>query len=83
MTVGHVGTIYKASNFKSIGTTQPTKYVEWNGKTYHPRSLSIDRPYSYELRDAVENGDAIIHIGKPKRYGYMRLKKTKEEKTKR
>ena len=66
MTVGHVGTIYKASNFKDIGKTSPTKYVEFNGKTYHPRSLSIDRPYSYRLRDAVESGDAVIKTGLPK-----------------
>lgn len=66
LTVGHVGTIYKASNFKEIGKTTPTKYVEWNGKTYHPRSLSIDRDYSYKLRKAVQDGTAIIKTGLPK-----------------
>lgn len=66
MTVGHVGTIYKASNFKSVGETSPTKYVEWNGKTYHPRSLTIDRDYSYKLRRAVEVGEAVVKIGLPK-----------------
>lgn len=66
MTVGHSGTIYKAANFKQIGETTPTKFVEWNGRTYHPRSLSIDRPYSYELRDAVREGKAIIKTGLPK-----------------
>jgi len=50
MTVGHTGTIYKASNFKEIGFTSETKYVDWKGKVYHPRILSIDRDYSYELR---------------------------------
>jgi hypothetical protein len=65
-TVGHSGTIYKAANFKSIGETTPTKYILWNGKTYHPRSLSIDRPYSYLLREAVKTGDAIIKTGLPK-----------------
>lgn len=63
MTVGHQGTIYKAANFKNIGLTTPTKYVVWNGKTYHPRSLRVDRPYSYELRLAVENGLAEIKTG--------------------
>lgn len=66
LTVGHVGTIYKASNFKKIGETTPTKYVEWNGKTYHPRSLTIDRDYSYKMREAVKTGDAKIHTGLPK-----------------
>lgn len=65
-TVGHNGTIYKASNFKNIGLTTPTKYVDWNGKIYHPRSLSIERPYSHELRKAVVNGEAVIHTGLPK-----------------
>jgi hypothetical protein len=65
-TVGHTGTIYKAANFKSIGETTPTKYIEWGSKTYHPRSLSIDRPYSYKLRDAVKNNEAIVKTGLPK-----------------
>ena len=67
LTVGHVGTIYKASNFKLVGETTPTKYVEWNGKTYHPRSLTIDRDYSYRMREAVKTGEAIIHTGLPKK----------------
>lgn len=66
-TVGHKGTIYKAANFKNIGETTPTKYVEWKGRVYHPRSLSIDRPYSYELRDAVKSGKAIIRTGLTKK----------------
>lgn len=62
-TVGHFGTIYKAANFKHIGETTESKYVVWNGKTYHPRSLSIERDYSYRLREAVNNGDAKIETG--------------------
>lgn len=65
-TVGHHGTIYKAANFQNIGETTPTKYVEWNGKIYHPRSISIERPYSYDLRKALETGQAILHTGLPK-----------------
>lgn len=67
MTVGHMGTIYKASGFKDVGTTAPSKYIEWNGKTYHPRSLSIDRVYSYKMREAVKDGTAVIKTGLPKR----------------
>jgi hypothetical protein len=65
-TVGHNGTIYKAANFKNIGETTPTKFVEYGYKTYHPRSLSIDRPYSHELRKAVKEGRAIVKTGLPK-----------------
>ena len=63
---GHIGTIYKATNFVESGKTAPTKYVEWNDKVYHMRSLTIDRPYSYEMRKAVLDGSAIIKTGEPK-----------------
>ena len=66
LTQGHIGTIYKATNFVESGKTAPTKYVEWNDKVYHMRSLTIDRPYSYEMRKAVKEGTAIIKTGEPK-----------------
>ena len=66
LTQGHIGTIYKATNFVESGKTAPTKYVEWNDKVYHMRSLTIDRPYSYEMRKAVRDGSAIIKTGEPK-----------------
>lgn len=66
LSVGHIGTIYKAANFKLIGKTEPSIHVFWNGKRYHPRSLTIERPYSHELRKAVEAGNARIETGKEK-----------------
>lgn len=81
-TVGHSGTIYKAANFRNIGETTPTKYVEWNGKTYHPRSLSIERPYSYNLRDAVKIGEAIVHTGLPKTIWLYEISKKLKRKNK-
>jgi len=65
-TVNHVGTCYKAANFKKVKETNKSKYVLWNNKRYHIRSLSIDRPYSYELRNAIKNGQAEIITGKHK-----------------
>lgn len=62
-TQGHQGTIYKACNFKHIGTTPPSKHIVWKGKQYHMRSLTIDRPYSYALRAAVESGEAVVVKG--------------------
>ncbi len=62
-TQGHRGTIYKACNFKKIGETKPGKHIEWNGRQYHMRSMTIDRPYSYELRKAVASGEAKIVQG--------------------
>ena len=64
--VGHCGTIYKAANFKLIGETAPSKHVFWNGKLYHPRSLTIDRPYSYKMREGLKTGDTQIISGESK-----------------
>ncbi len=64
--VGHIGTIYKAANFKLIGETAPSKHVFWNGVRYHPRSLTIDRSYSVRLREAILDGTAVIETGEPK-----------------
>jgi len=66
LSVGHTGTIYKAANFELAGFTSPSKHVFWRGVRYHPRSLTIDRPYSYKLREAVKTGEATIEEGKPK-----------------
>lgn len=66
MSVGHIGTIYKAANFKLLGETAPTKHIFWKGVRYHPRSLNIERPYSYKLREAVKSGEAVEEMGKPK-----------------
>jgi hypothetical protein len=64
--VGHVGTIYKAANFKCVGNTGPSVHVFWKGVRYHPRSLTIERPYSHRLREAVKTGEATIETMKPK-----------------
>lgn len=80
LTVGHIGTIYKASNFKDIGTTSNTKYVEFEGKTYHPRSLNVDRDYSYRMREAVKTGDAIVKIGQPKKIWLYTINKKNRKK---
>lgn len=82
MTVGHIGTIYKASNFKQIGETTPTKYIEWQNKIYHPRSLSIDRDYSYKMREAIISGEAILKVGLPKKIWIYTINKKLSKKTK-
>lgn len=75
LTQGHNGTIYKASNFKEVGETQPTKYVEWRGIVYHPRSLSIDREYSYKMRKAIDTGEAKLITGLPKKIWIYEIKR--------
>ncbi len=76
-TVGHVGTCYRAANFQYVRDTPPTKHVRWQDKLYHPRSLTVDRPYSYRLRKAVEEGDAEIINGKPKSLFAYEIKRNK------
>lgn len=72
LTVGHEGTCYRAANFQFVRETKPSNYVLWNGKRYHARSLTIDRPYSYEMRKAVKTGEAQILKSKPKKlYRYI------------
>ncbi|MDA8959082.1 hypothetical protein N9F11_01540 [Akkermansiaceae bacterium] len=73
LTQCHEGTIYKAANFDLVGTTSPTKWVQWKGEQYHPRSLSIDRDYSYKMRAALVTGEAVIHTGKPKKIWFYPL----------
>ena len=62
----HTGGIYKACNFRAVGQTAPTKNVVWQGRKYHPRSLTVDRAYSRRLRADLEQGLAYIETGKPK-----------------
>lgn len=81
--VGHTGTIYRAANFHLAGYTSPSLHVFWNGTRYHPRSLTIDRPYSYRLREAVRNGKAAVERGEPKAIYIYEItnRRKKEDKT--
>lgn len=80
LTKGHEGTIYKASNFTFNGLTAPSKEVHWLGKIYHPRSITIDRDYSYKMREAIESGEAKIVTGKPKKIWIYNVKKKQKYK---
>lgn len=57
---GHQGTIYKASNFKYCGQTAPGVVLvdKETQKSFHCRSLSINRPYAGILSDKV-NRDLV------------------------
>lgn len=61
---GHIGTIYKASNFKMIGEVKGASVIYWNGKRYHDRTLRMKykgelKPYAKRLKDALDRGDAF------------------------
>ncbi len=59
---GHVGTIYKASNFKYMGRSSGGTMLEVDGKLVHGRSLTIDRPYAKILAARVKAGDDGVKI---------------------
>jgi hypothetical protein len=61
--VGHSGTIYRASNFSLIGTTSASQLLVYEGREYHMRSLTINRPYAERLRQAYESGAAKVVTG--------------------
>jgi len=64
-TFANIRHVFEENHYKAghIGVTPPSKHIIWNGKQYHMRSLTIDRPYSYALREAVKNGEAIVVKG--------------------
>jgi hypothetical protein len=60
----HNGTIYKASNFKHVGMTPKGRVIDWNGKTFHDKTIRTKykgelKPYAKKVKEALENGDAI------------------------
>lgn len=68
---GHEGIVYKASNFRMVGITAPTKVVIYEGREYHDRALrtkykGVYKPFAQRLRDAVESGEAVFEKRPPK-----------------
>lgn len=60
----HVGTIYKASNFKYNGFRQGARVIDWGGKIYHDKAIRTKyngklKPFAIRLKNALENGEAI------------------------
>lgn len=74
---GHEGTIYKASNFKMMGTTSPTRVIVWNGKSYHDKTLRAKKPYAQKVKRALESGEASWEKRPPKNIYLYTLKAKK------
>lgn len=58
---GHEGIIYKASNFRFVGTIPGAVKILWRGKLYHDRSMRVKykgqfKPFAQKLRDAYNSG---------------------------
>jgi len=75
-THGHVGTIYKASNFRFMGKTSNGKVILFNGKTYHDHSIRTKykgkiKPFAVRLLSALSSGSASYKKTEGKYiYGY-------------
>ena len=59
----HKGVIYQASNFKYLGTTAPSKMIQFGDRLYHDKAIRTKykgelKPFSKRLKDALEKGDA-------------------------
>lgn len=78
---GHVGTIYRASNFEYLGKTMPSKSLIVDGRPFHIRTLSmLDRPYGVEINRRYKEGDSGVKIieSMPKHIFIYRLIKSKK-----
>jgi hypothetical protein len=70
-TYGHEGVVYKATNFKFVGETQPGRVIMYNGVRYHDKTIRTKhndryKPFAVEIRKALENGEAKYVKTKPK-----------------
>ena len=60
---GHVGTIYKASNFELIGEISGARVIDHDGAVYHDKAIRTKykgklKPFAKKLKDALGDGDA-------------------------
>lgn len=60
-TYGHVGTIYKASNFKYLGMTKPGKVIRFNGQTFHDKAIRTK--YKGKLKPFAEKLKSMLKLG--------------------
>ncbi len=70
-TYNHLGTIYKASNFKHCGMTAKGKVIFYNGKRYHDKTIRTKyngklKPFAQKIKDALKTGEAIYQDTKGK-----------------
>ena len=60
---GHSGVIYRASNFDYLGTSSKGRIIEWNGETYHDKTIRTKyrgelKPFAARIKKALEDGSA-------------------------
>ena len=60
---GHVGTIYKASNFEMVGEIPGARVILYNGKNYHDKTIRTKykgqlKPFALRIKKALERSEA-------------------------
>jgi hypothetical protein len=60
---GHEGVIYKASNFDFIGKTSNGRFIIYNDKRYHDKTIRTKykgkiKPFAQRIIEALESGEA-------------------------
>lgn len=68
---GHVGTVYKASNFQYLGHQPGAKVIIYNGRQYHDKAIRTmyngePKPFAQELRLSITEGRATYKETKGK-----------------
>ncbi len=66
---GHVGTIYQASGWTYLGTSEPERYFELDGRRIHPRSAST-RFGSNSVAHLRRTGLAVVARTSPPKHRY-------------
>lgn len=71
MDYNHQGTIYKASNFKYLGTTSKGRRIVYEGRLYHDKAIRTKykgklKPFAQRIKTSLENEEAyyIKSMGK-------------------
>jgi len=83
-TYGHEGVVYKATNFKFVGETQPGRVIMYNGVRYHDKTIRTKhnheyKPFAVEIRKALESGEANYVKTKAKNTYIYYFKKRKSK----
>jgi hypothetical protein len=77
---GHLGTIYKASNFEYLGFKKGAKVIIWKNKHYHDKSIRTKykgqlKPFAVKLKEALEKNEAYYKNTAGKHTYVYKLKK--------
>lgn len=72
---GHVGIVYRASNWQLVGMTSPGRIIKWGERTYHDKTIRTKyngalKPYAQRVKDALDSKEAYYIKQLPK-YTYL------------